>query len=148
MRAISKAYAPPPNSHERKHNDPILLSLIIQTIILDMKNVKAISSIASIFLPIHRIVFRLNNGVARNSNIQKRLFDKNLGIMAYLLFKILIVDSGSRAAERTDVESDKRGYTIVVDGEAMTGDANYFCSVGRQCCRIGIRACHKVNKNI
>jgi len=46
------------------------------------------------------------------------------------------------ATERTAVESDKRGYTIAVGGEAMTGEANYFCSVGRHCCRIGIRACH------
>jgi len=46
------------------------------------------------------------------------------------------------------VESDNRGYTIAVDGEAMTGDANYYCSVGRHCCLIGIRACHKGNKKI
>ncbi len=46
------------------------------------------------------------------------------------------------------MESDKRGHTIAVGGEAMTGDANYFCSVGRHFCRIVIRAYRKVNKNI
>lgn len=33
----------------------------------------------------------------------------------------------------TAVESDRRGYTIAVSGEAMTGDAYYFCSVRRHC---------------
>ena len=48
----------------------------------------------------------------------------------------------------TAVESDKRGHAIAVGGEEMTGDANYFCSVGRHCCQIGIRAYCKVNKKI
>ena len=62
--------------------------------------------------------------------------------------KIILWIQAVAAAERTAVESDKRGDTIAVGGEAMTGDANYFCSVGRHCCRIGIRAYRKVNKNI
>ena len=62
--------------------------------------------------------------------------------------KIIVRIQAVRVAERTAVESDKRSDAIAVGGEAMTGDANYFCSVGRHCCRIGIRAYRKVNKNI
>ncbi len=62
--------------------------------------------------------------------------------------KIILRIEAVATAKRTAEESDKRGYTIAVGGEAITGDANYFCSVGRHCCRIGIRAYRKVNKNI
>ena len=52
------------------------------------------------------------------------------------------------AAERTAVESDKRGRPIGAGQEATMRDACYICSVGRHCCSLGIRAYRKVNKNI